>query len=133
MKLQQTEIMKFEDFEISMLDDDVIYMHYFEDTYVKGDQIEAGFAAHDYFKVSDQVKRIVHCEKNVSVSSEARELVQKMGRPAAAEAYIIPELHQKILFKLYHMFRKRNHPLKAFDNVEQALQWLHKVSPKART
>ena len=122
--------MRFENFKISMLTDNIIYMHYFEDTYVECEQIEAGFNAHDYFKVNETVKRIIHCEKHVSISNEARELVQQKGRPASAEAYIIPHLHQKILFNLYQLFRKTKHPLKAFDNLEQAHKWILEVDKK---
>ncbi|UKN02311.1 hypothetical protein K6119_02100 [Paracrocinitomix mangrovi] len=120
-----SEPLTFEKFSGCLLEDDIIYMRYFENQEIGEKEIELGFELHDILEVDSNVKRIIHCESYVSITRQARELVQLKGRPAKAEAYVIPALSQKILFTVYSKLRKRNHPLKAFDNLEDAVEWVN--------
>ncbi|MCB9224143.1 MAG: hypothetical protein H6582_08215 [Crocinitomicaceae bacterium] len=118
---------KFEttQFEGYLIKEDILYLHYYKGEEIDVDAIRFGFEIHDKLEVDENIKRIIHCEDFVSITPEARELVQTDGRPAKAEAYVIRSLSQKILFTIYQKFRKRKHPLKAFRTLEEALEWLN--------
>jgi hypothetical protein len=59
-----------------------------------------------------------------SISVEARKHAEAKSMPTPAQAVIIKNLAQRILAKFYHLFRKDDHPLKFFSNIEEALTWL---------
>lgn len=120
----KSKVYNFGKFEGYLMDDNIIYMHYFDDIEVDVDVIEKGFELHDILGVDETVRRVIHCEKFVSITAEARDLVARESRPAAAEVYVIPSLHQKILFNIYVKIRRKKHPSRAFDNLEDALEWV---------
>lgn len=111
-------------FEAFLLDDNCIYFKYFKNAEIDVEDVEKGFQLHDQFKVNEEVCRIIHSEPSVQIDKQARELLEHSGRPAKAEAYIIPSLAQKIIFNFYSCVRKSKHPVKAFDSLDKAMYWL---------
>ncbi|MEX1001410.1 MAG: hypothetical protein WDZ35_04780 [Crocinitomicaceae bacterium] len=119
---------KTDKFEGYLMAPDILYLHYFYNQEIGVAEIQLGFELHEKHELDENIKRLVHCEKFVSITRAARELVQNHGKPAKAEAYVIPFLSQKILFNLHIKLRKRKHPIKAFDQLDEALHWLNTFS-----
>lgn len=111
-------------FEAFMLGKNCIYFKYFQNAEINVEDVERGFQLHDEFNVTDQVIRIIHSEKYVSIAKEARELLESAARPAKVEAYIIPSLPHKIVFNMHKRVRSANHPVRAFDSLDNALFWI---------
>lgn len=125
VKTENEHTIKTAKFEATLLAENLLYLHYFYNQEIDVAEVRKGFEFHDEIGADENVKRLVHCEKFVSITKDARELVEQHGRPAKAEAYVIPFLPQKILFNLYSKFRKRKHPLKSFNTIDEALEWLN--------
>lgn len=119
-----SEIIRTAKYECYLIDNEIIYFHYFEDAVIDIREIMEGISLHDEFGVDETIYRIIHSDKYATITKEAREFVENYARPAKAEAYVIPGLAQKILFNLYIKFRRRKHPIKAFENLNDAIAWL---------
>ena len=113
-----------EKFEASIIDGEIIYFKYFEDVVIDTAEILDSFSIHDEFGLDENMKRIIQVERNGTITKAARDLVQQHSRPAIAEAFVIPSLSQKIMFNLYAKLRMRKHPVKAFEQLDIAFEWL---------
>ena len=124
MELSIKEKVEREKFEVILYDNNLIYYRYFKDKYIEAADVLECFEIHDSFNLKGAVKRLIHLEKDSTISSAARDEVQNNLRPTLAEAFMLPTLPQKIIFNAYNKLRKNEHPVKAFDTFEQAVEWL---------
>ncbi len=117
-----------EKYEFSLIDGDIIYIHYLHHSEIGIDEIVAGINFQDELGRYDDFYRIIHADPYVTITTEAREFFEHFGRPVVAEAFIMQSTYQKILFNFYESFRSHFHPIKAFENFEEAKVWLKKFS-----
>jgi hypothetical protein len=105
---------------------DIIYFRYYEDFTCELEDIKENVNFQFEQGVCADHKRLIHAEKFVSITKPAREYAQNNGPDVKAEAYVIPSLSQKILFNLFTRLRKHSHPIRCFDQLDEALAWLNK-------
>lgn len=124
--LEQENRIITDKFEAYELEDQLFYIHYFKDAQGQLEDVEQILELQNQLKVDTDWTRLMHAEKFVSITKEAREFVEQTAPTVKAEAYVIPSLSQKIIFNLYVKFRRNKHVIKAFDNLEDALEFLRK-------
>jgi hypothetical protein len=124
MILELQEKIKRDKFEVSIIEPNIICFKYYAETEIDVEEIKDGFEIHKGLLHHNITKRIIHTEKLVSITRDAREYVQKYAPEVEAEAYVIPSLSQKILFIIYNKMRKNKHLIKTFDNIKDAETWL---------
>ena len=112
-------------FTVSRLENDILLFYYFEDKIIDESDIREGFKINDELSGGKPIRRIIQSERYGTITKAARECVQNESRPAIAEAFVIPSLAQKIMFNLYNKLRKGDHPVRAFDNLEDAIKWMN--------
>lgn len=110
-----------------LLDDNIMYVHYFKNALVELDHIKASVERLDLACPPENLKVLVHMEDCVKVTREAREYLQERPQNFGAEAHVIPTFGHKIMFMLFNKLRKPAHPLKAFDDLDEALVWLRNI------
>jgi hypothetical protein len=115
-----------EKFEGSIIEEGIIYFRFFENEVIELSDIKESFEIHDLLAVDENIKRIIHSEKYGTISKAGRDLVQSSSRPAKAEAFVITSMAQKIIFNLFVKLRKQKHPIRAFDDLNDALKWIRK-------
>ncbi len=118
------KIIKAKNFEIQLLDGNIVYFICTDNVYIEVEDIKEGIEIQRELNIGPNVKRILEFQKFTTVTKEAREYIEENGSPAQKEAFIIPSLGQKILFNLYVKFRKRKHPVRAFNDLQTALNWI---------
>ncbi|MFT4601313.1 MAG: hypothetical protein ACI857_001493 [Arenicella sp.] len=126
MSEESTQTIKREKFEATLSEGNILYFRYYENMEVLEEDILESFEIHDILGVDENVKRIIHSEPFGSISKDARHLVQNQSRPATAEAYVITSLAQKIMFNLFIKVRKMKHSTRAFDKLDDAMEWIKK-------
>lgn len=119
-----SQVIKREKFEVSFLEDGILLFYYYEDQEIDEAEIRDGFIINDELAKGEPIRRIVQSARYGSITKAAREVVQNESRPAIAEAFVIPSLAQKIMYNLYNKLRKGTHPVRAFDNLEDAVKWI---------
>lgn len=119
-----SQVVQRKKFEVRLIEEDILHFRYFEDQIIDEPEIREGFRINDEMSGGKPIRRIIQSERFGTITKAARECVQNESRPAIAEAFVIPALAQKILFNLYNKLRKGNHPVKAFDNLGDALVWI---------
>jgi ABC-type lipopolysaccharide export system ATPase subunit len=111
-------------FEVTLISANLIHFVYYKNAVIGIEEIRDCFSIHDSLGVDENVRRIIESQKFASITKAARECVQNEARPAIAEAFVIRNLSQKILFNFYNKLRKGKHPIKAFDSFETAKKWI---------
>ena len=115
-------------YEFSLIEEDIIYIHYLHHSEIGIEEIVAGINFQEELGRYEDIYRIVHADPYVTITAEAREFFEHFGRPVIAEAFIMQSTYQKILFNFYESFRSHFHPIKAFDNIDEAKTWLRSFS-----
>lgn len=113
-------------YEIYMLDVDILCVHYFENKIIEEIEVAEGIEIGKTMSPNDSTKLIVIVDNFVEVTRSAREFTQNNMRVLKAEAYVMPALANRIMFNLYTKLRKRKHPVKALNRLEDAVEWLSK-------
>ena len=119
------QVVQHKKFTVSRLENDILLFYYFEDQIIDENDIRDGFLINDELSEGKPIRRIIQSERYGTITKAARECVQNESRPAIAEAFVIPALAQKILFNLYNKLRKGKHPVRAFENLDDALKWIN--------
>ena len=114
-------------FEISWLSDNIIYCSYNDNVLINVTDIKDMIEIQEELGVDDKVKRIVHAGQFTSITSEARNYIQKNKPKVKAEAFILTGLSQRILFNFYYKVRKNANPLKSFRNLNNAKKWIESI------
>ncbi|MBD3638193.1 MAG: hypothetical protein HUJ25_12645 [Crocinitomicaceae bacterium] len=114
-------------FEGYWFDKDTLYLRYYEGVDITLADVEVSIQFQKKQGLNTDHCRIIHAEKYVTISKEAREYVQDNAPTVKADAYVVPSLPLKIIFNLYSKLRKNTNPIKAFDYLEDALSWLKKM------
>lgn len=107
-----------------LIDDNIFFIKYHENTYSEVSDFKEGYAAYDLLGDGEPLKVLAEMCKNAEVSSDARKYAQENKMPAIAEALVLHSMSQRIIFKLYNKFRKQSHPLRVFKDFASAYNWL---------
>lgn len=118
---------KTEKFEITLISPNLLLIRMFEDQLIETEDIQLIIEHGLILSPSDDTKLIVLMEPYSGITKEAREYVQYNMRTLKAEAHVIPSLAFKIMFNLFIKLRKNKHPIKAFDNLDLAKEWIERV------
>jgi hypothetical protein len=110
-----------------MLEEHLMYIHYFENSLIEKEDIQEGMNIGIAMSPSDETKVLVEVDRYVDVTSEAREFAQNNMRTLKAEAHVFPSLGNRILFNLFIRLRKNDHPLRAFPTFDKAYAWLSDI------
>jgi hypothetical protein len=116
-----------EKYECYFIEDDIFYFHYFEDMVIELEDVLEGVSVGKKISSTEDVKILVHVERYVTFTKEAREYLQDNMISVKAEAHVIPQLANKIVFSFFMKWRSSKHPLKAFSKMDTALEWIRKV------
>ena len=111
-------------FEAHWFERDIFYIRIYADKDISVEDVQQMIDFQTEQQVGRNHYRIIHGEELSQMTKEAREYVQENASQVKAEAYIISSLAHKILFNLYTKLRRNSNPIKAFDNVEDAISWL---------
>ncbi len=116
-----------EKYEVYMLKEDILCVHYFENKIIEECDVAKGIKIGMGLSPNDSTKLIVIVDNFVEVTRGAREYTQNNMRILKAEAYVMPALANRIMFNLYTKLRKRRHPSKALNQLEDAIEWLQGI------
>lgn len=114
-------------FEYKWLDDQIIYFKYDDNAVVQLDDVVQMLKLQAELGINENTKRIVHAGRYTTITTNARKYVEKNKPIAFAEAYILTNLPQRLLFNIYSKFRSTANPINSFDNLESALKWLNNL------
>lgn len=114
-------------YQYSWLSDDVIYFKYKDNAEIKLKDVRNMLSQQQAIGVSDQTKRIVHAGKYTTITAPAREHIETFKPKVKAEAFILNNLPQKILFNFYYKIRRSQNPIRSFTNLKDALNWLETI------
>lgn len=114
-------------YEIYMLDERCIYIHYLENSMIEKEDIQDALRIGVEMSPSDETKVLVEVDRYVDITPEAREYAQNHMRTLKAEAHVFPSLANRILFNLFIKLRKNDHPLKSFPSYDKAYAWLTSI------
>lgn len=115
-----------DNFEAFWFEKDVMYIRIYKDKEVNLEDVKEMLGFQREQGVSADHYRIVHAEPHADLSKIAREYVQDNAPMVKAEAYILSNLSHKILFNLFVKLRRNTNPIKAFENLDDAIHWLKK-------
>lgn len=120
-----SQVVKKDRFDVRLQDGNIIHFRYFQNALIDVKDIVEGFDLFDELvKDLSTVKRLVEMEKYSSVTKAAREYFQENNKPVVAEAMVVPSEAQRLMFSFFFKLRKSKHPLRAFRQTEEALNWL---------
>lgn len=125
--MKDQESISSEKCEISLLEGQIVYVHYFENNLIEEQDIAEALNIGLELSPSDETKLLVEVDRYVDFTADAREFAQNKMRVLKAEAHVFSSLANRILFNFFIKFRKNTHPLKAFSTFDKALDWLTKV------
>ena len=112
-------------FSISWLNDNTIHLFWKEGADIEIsdiDELEKVFADVTQGK---KVKVVSELGNYVNMSTEARHYAASRSPELIGLAYVINGLAQRIVLRFYIRLRKRKNPVKVFDSMEDAKEWLH--------
>ena len=124
MLAQHPKVTKTKAFLLSEIEDDILFYEYYDNILITLDDIKEAYAFYEELAGINRKKVLISFGAYTSISVEAREFAEKVEMPAIAQAMIIKNLAHRILTKFYNLFRKDQHPLKFFKNIEDAKKWL---------
>lgn len=115
-------------FDIVDLDDGIFHIYYHDNSLLTEIDFRESLEAYDEIRKGKKFKTLVELGIYTSITPEAREYAQsKMKIEAKAEAIVINGLAQRLLVRVYQVFRKQEHPSKVFNSKEKAFEWLHSI------
>lgn len=89
----------------------------------KSDFEESVLVYHDLGK-GKLLKVLAEFPEFSDLTFEAREYLQNREIPAIAEAVVFTSLAQRLIFNFYRLFRRPTHPVKGFNCLDSAENWL---------
>lgn len=109
---------------VKLINGDIFYVEYLSDTYYDVEDFEYSVQAYVELGKGETIKVLAIFPEFSSISPEAREFLQTRPIPAVAEAVVFNSLAQRLVFRVYQLFRSKIYPVKGFRTKEKALEWL---------
>ena len=84
----------------------------------------------DEFIDGRQFLTVINCEESARTTVKA---LRRMAEPSAlgyalAKAYVIKSVHQRAMADIYLTFFRPSKPVKFFNNIEKAKEWLDQLN-----
>lgn len=113
---------------IGMLNEDIIQVVYFDDVVIDVSDMKEDFEEYDKFTSGKKLKRLIIGGRYTEITNEAlkysREENIKRKDSILVEAVVVQSLAQRLMANFYYKLLKPNHPIKVFNDVEKAKEWL---------
>jgi hypothetical protein len=126
-ELVQTKIAEMNAFTLYELEDNILLFDYKSDIIISLDDAKSAFTLYEKHSAGNTLKVLIAFGQFSSISSEARRYSEDKSMSTPAQAIIIHNLAQRMIAKFYRMFRKDDHPLKFFGDIDEAVDWLKEV------
>ena len=112
---------------IKIVEPNIFHVRYNDNAIIDVEDFEETRAAFIEYQGEKELKFLVEFPEFVSITPEARKWAEERQVRAVAEAVVFKGLPQRILLRFYLMFRKQNHLVKTFSEVEKAVDWLRSI------
>ncbi len=110
--------------KIRMLDENIFYVCYHSDILIEVEDFQETSEVYENLRNGEQLRFLVEFPKHISGTAEARQWAEKNQVDCIAEAIVFNGLAQRLLIRMYLIFRVKSHPVKIFTDKESALIWL---------
>ena len=114
-------------FTSQLLEGDIFHLEYEDNIILEIEDYKAGMAAYQEAGKGKKLKMMIEVGKYTTSSSSGRKYAQENNPNAIAEALVIHSLAQRLLTRFYIIFHHGDHPIRAFEDPEKAVQWLRSV------
>lgn len=112
-------------FVANLRQDGVLHYQFKAETMLEKADFEQSVQAYQELGKGQLLKVLAEFPEFSDVSNEAREYLQEREIPAIAEAVVFKGLAQRLIFNFYKYFRKPVYPIKGFNSIEAAENWLN--------
>jgi len=109
-----------------MIKEDLICFEYQNKATITKDDIIEAIKIQEEMIGDRLVNRLILTGNRTGVSPEARRYLAKFGLAAKKEAFIIHNFTQKMMYNLYYSVRRASHPVRTFESLDKAMEWLDK-------
>ena len=110
-----------------VLDNGILHNRYFEGSLLEVEDIKGVQNGYNSLPDPKPLKVIQEMEIGVSMTPEARKYAAEHSPDLTGVAYVIQGLAQRLLIRFYVGMWKRTKPVKVFDSVAEALNWLENL------
>jgi hypothetical protein len=124
IKSVKTSLAQTKAFSLHKLEDEILFFDYKDEILIDVDDINEAFNLYVEHSPELSNKVILAFGKHATMTSDARVYAQNKQMPTPAQAIVVRNLAQRMLARFYTLFRKDEHPIRIFSNVEAALIWL---------
>ncbi len=105
--------------------DGVLHYQFKAETILEKEDFEQSVHVYQEMGNGELLKVLAEFPEFSDLSNEAREYLQDREIPAIAEAVVFKGLAQRLIFNFYKYFRKPVYPIKGFNSIEAAENWLN--------
>lgn len=93
--------------------------------------IKDAFEEYDLFTHGKRFKKLLITGYKTLITKEARQYghqqMKQRKNTVAAEAFVVHQLHQKMVVNFYINFIKTDYPIKFFLDEKSAIEWLNTI------
>lgn len=114
-------------FQLRELDRAVLRFDYRDNYTVELEDVKEAFRLYELHSPHHAHKVLIVFGKYTTMEVDARKYTEQKDMPTPAQAVVIQGLAQRMIARFYVLLRKNTHPLKFFNNPEDALTWLRTV------
>ena len=127
-ELERVQIAETKAFDLYILENKVLFFDYRKNITMGLEDVKDAYDL--YLKHSEgySYKVLITFGRFTTIEADARKYAEQKRMPTPAQAIVIRNLAQRLLVRFYSNFRKDSHPLKFFENEEDAVEWLNGLS-----
>ena len=111
-------------FEAQLIEDDIFHLHYLPDSYSTEVEYRLGYDAYNELRDNRILNIIIEHGRFATLDKSAREYLQNNKFEAKACSIVMHSFPQRILFNIYLRFRNQTYPIKGFNSMTDAKEWL---------
>jgi len=113
--------------EVWKRDDEIVVIKFADQRALDYDDMEEIFGAYARLTNDSPHKVLIISGEQGTASRDGREHAQKTVLPCLAEAIVVHSYAQRIISNIYIAFKKCTYPIKLFNEVEEAIDWLREL------
>ena|ERR1051326_3399245 len=119
---------------ISLVDGDILRIEFKPDVLVEVKDMEENKEAYRKLIGDKKVYLLSIAPATATLTHEARNLFASPGRSSfkLAEGFVISSLAHRIMANFISKVQKPKHPLRFFDNEDEAMKWLREIKSRAQ-
>jgi hypothetical protein len=116
---------------LQLIDNQTIKVTFEDNIEIDVDAIKNAFEEYDLFTNGKRLKKLFITGYKTLITKEARQYGQQQMKirknTVAAEAFVVHQLHQKMVVNFYINFIKTDYPIKFFLDEKSAIEWLNTI------